>query len=252
MGGGTRAVAGRKSHSHADSTVTYCQDVEPPVHRERPAHEVPAGLAESPGAAGDAEVIEMRGHPPRWPWSGARGPAISIALTALAAGLLLGFIGGYRQATANGRSARAATSAATVFPVGGTAITGTGNRCAVQLGHALQLGVEIVNQSDRTVALRQIEPVLPLGGLKAVASRWGTCGALTELGPGLGQATALGPDATGWLTVTFDVMVGCPQPLPVQFKISYAQASRLVTAELPGFPDLGQVRYNNCGTNPGS
>ena len=205
-----------------------------------------AGLGESAGAAGAAGVIEMGGHPPRWPWGTARGPAISIVLAALAAGLLLGFAGGRLQAGANGRPARAATG------VGATAITMTGNRCAVQLGHALQLGVEVVNRSDRTVALRQIEPVLPLGGLKAVASRWGTCGALPELGPGPGQATALGPGATGWLTVTFDVMADCPQPLPVQFKIGYAQADRLVTAELPGFPDLGQVRYNNCGTNPGS
>lgn len=240
-----------KSHSPADSTVTYCQDVEPPVHRERPAHGVPAGLGESPGAAGDAEVIEIGGHPPRWPWGTARGPAISIALAAFAAGLLLGFVDGHFEARSNGRPARAATSATTVFPVGATAITMTGNRCAVQLGHALQLGVEVVNQSDGTVALRQIEPVLPMGGLKAVASRWGTCGALIELGPGPGPAT-LGPGATGWLTVTFDVMVGCPQPLPVQFKVSYAQAGRLVTAELPGFADLGQVQYNNCGTNPGS
>jgi len=76
--------------------------------------------------------------------------------------------------------------------------------------------------------------------------------ALPELGPGPGQAAALGPGATGWLTVTFAVMAGCPGPLPVQFKISYAQAGSLVTAELPGFPDLGQVQYNNCGTNPGS
>jgi hypothetical protein len=250
MGSGTRALTGRKGHSHADSTVTYCQDVEPPVHRERPVHGVPVGLGESPGAAGDADVIEMSGHRPRWPWGTARGPAISIALAALAAGLLLGFAGGHLQARSNGRPARAATSATTVFPVDGTAITMTGNRCAVQLGHALQLGVEVVNQSDGTVALRQIEPVLPLGGLKAVASRWGTCGALPELGPG--QATALSPGATGWLTVTFDVMVGCPQPLPVQFKISYAQAGRLVTAVLPGFPDLSQVQYSNCGTNPGS
>src|SRR5262249_53628785 len=209
-------------------------------HRERPAPGVPAGLRESPGAAGAADVIEMGGHPPRWPWGTARGPGIGIALAAFAAGLLLGFVGGHLQAGANGRPAPAATPATTVFPVGDTAITMTGNRCAVQLGHALQLGVEVVNQSDGTVGLRQIEPVLPLGGLKAVASRWGTCGALSELGPGPGQATALGPGATGWLTVTFDVMVGCPQPLPVQFKISYAQAGRLVRAELPGFPDLGQ------------
>jgi hypothetical protein len=249
MGGDTRAVAGRKSHSHADSTVTYCQDVEPPVYREPPAHGVPAGLGESPRAAGDAEIIEMGSSPPRWPWGTAHGPGISIALLALAAGLLLGFAGGRLQARANGRPARAATSAATVFAVGDPLIE-TGNRCAVQLGHALQLGVEVVNQSDRAVALRQIEPVLPLGGLKTVASRWGTCGALA--GPGPGPATALGPGATGWLTVTFDVMVSCPQPLPVQFEISYAQAGRLVTAEFAGFADLGQVQYNNCGTNPGS
>ena len=251
LGGGTGAVAGRKSHSPAGCTVTYCQVVEPPVHRERPADGVPAGLGESAGAAGDSGVIEWGGHPSGWPWGTGRGPAVGIVLAALAAGLLLGFAGGRLQAGAN-RPARAATSAAAVFPVGDTAITMTGNRCAVQLGHALQLGVEVVNQSDRAVALRQIEPVLPLGGLKAVASRWGTCGALPELGPGPHQATALGPGAIGWLTVTFDVMVGCPQPLPVQFKISYAQAGRLVTAELPGFPDLGQVRYSNCGTNPGS
>jgi hypothetical protein len=235
--------------------------MEPSVHREPPAPGVPAGLGESPGAAGDTDVIEIGGLPPRWPWGTARGPVISIVLAALAAGLLLGFAGGRLQAGANGRPARAATPATTGFPVGGTAITGTqgttaitgtGKLCAVQLGHALQLGAEVVNQSERTVALRQIEPVLPLGGLKAVASRWGTCGALPELGPGPHQATALGPGAIGWLTVTFDVMVGCPQALPVQFKISYVQAGRLVTAELPGFPDLGQVQYNNCGINPGS
>jgi hypothetical protein len=225
--------------------------VEPPVHRARPADGVPAGLGESPGAAGDSGVIEWGGHPSGWPWGTGRGPAIGIVLAALAAGLLLGFAGGRVQARLNGQPARAAASAATVFPAGGDAITMTGNRCAVQLGHALQLGVEVVNQSDRTVALRRIEPVLPLGGLRAVASRWGTCGALAELGPGPHQATALGPGATGWLTVTFDVMVGCPQPLPVQFKVSYVQAGRFVTAELPGFPDLGQVRYNHCGTNPG-
>jgi hypothetical protein len=224
----------------ADSAAAYCQDVEPPVHPKRPA--------QARDDAGDADAIEMGGHRTRWPWSGARPPAVSIALAALVAGLLLGFIGGHRQATASGRPARAATSATTVFPVGDTAIIDTGNRCAVQLGQALQLGVEVVNQSDRTVALRQIEPVLPLGGLRAVASQWGTCGALPELGTG--QATSLGAGATGWLTVTFDVMVSCPQPLPVQFKISYVQAGRLVTAELNGFADLGQVEYNNCGTNP--
>jgi hypothetical protein len=130
----------------------------------------------------------------------------------------------------------------------GEPLIDTGNRCAVQLGHALQLGVEIVNQSDRALALRQIETVLPMGGLKAVVKRWGTCGALPELGPG-GPATSLAAGATGWLTATFDVMVSCPEPLSVQFKIGYVQAGRLVTAEFAGFPDLGQVQYDHCSTN---
>jgi hypothetical protein len=66
--------------------------------------------------------------------------------------------------------------------------------------------------------------------------------------PGVGQATSLASGATGWLTVTFDVMVSCPQPLPVGFKVSYTQAGRRATTELDSFPDLGQVHYNKCPT----
>jgi hypothetical protein len=192
----------------------------------------------------------MGGHPPRWPWARARGPVIGIALAALAAGLVLGFIGGHLQASTGGRPARAATAPATVLPVGNFVVSATGSRCAVQRGHTLQLGIEIMNRSGRTVVLRQIKPVLPLGGLREIANQWGPCGSLPEQGPGLGQATSLAPGATGWLTVTFNVMVGCPQPLPVFFKVSFVQASRLLTADLDSFPDLGQVRYNNCTTVP--
>ncbi len=192
-------------------------------------------------------MIEMGGHPPRWPWGSARGPTISIALAALAAGLLLGFIGGRLQASTGGRPERAALT--TVLP-GNFVVSATGSRCAVQRGHTLQLGIEIMNRSGRTVVLRQVKPVLPLGGLHEIASQWGTCGSLPEAGPGFGQAASLAPGATGWLTVTFDVMVGCPQPLPVSFKVSFVQVGRLVTADLASFPDLGQVRYNNCTTVP--
>ena len=190
----------------------------------------------------------MGGRGPHWPWGGVRGPAFSIAVAALVAGLLLGFIGGHLQSRGKGRPARAATASTTVLPAGGIVLSATGSRCAVQLGHTLQLGIEIMNQSDRTVVLRQVKPVLPLGGLQEAASGWGPCGSLP--GPGLGQAGSLAPGATGWLTVTFDVMVGCPQPLPVLFKVSFVQASRLVTAAFNSFPDLGQVRYDNCTTVP--
>lgn|GEM_PF-1496907 len=232
----------------ADATAIYGQQVEPPVNRQRPVQGARARAGESQDAASDADVIEMGGHPPRWPWRGARGPAISTVLAALALGLLLGFAGGHLQASISDRATPAATASSTVLPVGDTAISATGSRCAVQRGHTLQLGIEIMNQSDRPLALRQVEPVLPLGGLHAIASQRGTCGSLPDVGPE--QATSLAPGATGWLTVTFDVMVSCPQPLPVEFKVSYLQAGRLTTAELDSFPDLGQVRYNNCNTSP--
>jgi hypothetical protein len=231
-----------------DDAATYGQEVEPPAHHRSPAHGVPGGLGKSPGAAGAADVIEMGGRSPRWPWRRARGPAIDIALAALVAGLLLGFIGGRLQASTRGTPARDAPAFTTMLPVGDTAISATGSRCAVQLGHTLQLGIEIMNRSDRAVLLREIKPVLPLGGLQEIASQWRTCGSLPT--PGLGQATSLAPRATVWLTVTFHVMVTCPQALPVLFKVGFVQASRLVTADLDSFPDLGQVRYNNCTTVP--
>jgi hypothetical protein len=206
------------------------------------------GQEVEPPATGDADVVEMGGRGPRWPWGSRRGPAFGVAVAALVAGLLLGYIGGHLQSRATGRPTPSATASATVLPAGGTALSATGSRCAVQLGHTLQLGVEIMNQSDRAVVLRHIKPVLPLGGLREIASRWGPCGSLPEPGPG--QASSLAPGATGWLAVTFDVMVGCPQPLPVLFKVSFVQASRLVTADLNSFPDLGQVQYNNCTTVP--
>ncbi len=220
---------------------------EPPVNRQRPARGDCAGAGIPADAAGNADVIEIGGRPLRWPWGGGPGPATSIALAVLVAGLLLGFIGGHLQAGVVGRTTKV-TAPATVLPAGDTAIGATGSRCAVQLGRTLQLGIGIMNQSDRTVALRQIKPVLPLRGLQPIGSRWGTCGSLPE--PGLAQAALLAPGATGWLTITFEVMVGCPQPLPVAFKVSYMQAGRLATAQFDSFPDLGQVRYNNCRTNP--
>ena len=39
-------------------------------------------------------------------------------------------------------------------------------------------------------------------------------------------------------------------PLPLFFKVSFVRRSRLVTADLNSFPDLGDVRYNNCATVP--
>lgn len=188
--------------------------------------------------SGDPDVLDV-GR--RWPRDGARGQRAGIALAALVAGLIGGYLAGHQQAAAHAKP-RAAASA--VIPAGETAIVDTGNRCAARHGRDLQLGIEIKNQSAQPVTLQQITPVLPLGGLRPVASQPGSCSMLP--GYGRGPSRTLAPGTTGWLTVTLAVLVPCPQPIPVQFKVSYAQDGHSVTAAFAGFPDLGQVRYGNC------
>ena len=67
-------------------------------------------------------------------------------------------------------------------------------------------------------------------------------------GTGPAAEQVLGPGATIWLTVTFRVLVKCPEPFPVLFKVRYAQSGRTMTTQFDSFPDLGQVRYNSCRT----
>jgi hypothetical protein len=170
-----------------------------------------------------------------------------VGVAALVVGLLLGYAGGHRQATAKPRPSPAPsrTMAAPAL-TGATALTVTGNRCAVQLGHTLQLGIEIVNQSDQAVALQRVAPVVPLSGLQATQARWGPCGSLPQPVPE--PSLSLPPGGTRWLSVTFRVLVRCPEPFPVLFKVKFAQSGHTMTAEFDSFPDLGQVKYNNCPT----
>jgi len=147
----------------------------------------------------------------------------------------------------------------------------------VQHGHELQVGVEVINLSPTTVTLGKVKPILPMGGLRAVAQHWAPCGAISpsweavgggstvmiiavpvrQTGPAdVPGATTQGgtlPDdnvvpsaGVAWLTVTFQVLVACPRALPVQFSVSYQENGRPGTTQLPGFPDLGQVSYTGC------
>ena len=144
----------------------------------------------------------------------------------------------------------------------------TGGACSVQRGRELQLGVEVINLSETPVTLGQVRPTLPLGGLRLVSQQWAPCGALSpswraadggmivfvksstgvvEAGSATpGDAAVLPPNGTAWLSATFRVLVACPSPLPVQFSVSYQENGRTATAQLAGFPDLGQVPYTGC------
>jgi hypothetical protein len=139
----------------------------------------------------------------------------------------------------------------------------TGEACSVQRGRDLQLGVELINLSGTAITLGPVRSILPLGGLRPISQQWEPCGAIssswqaTEGGTFVfinastgeteaGSSTVLPPYGTAWLSVTFRVLVACPVPLPVQFSVSYQENGRRGTAQLPGFPDLGQVTYTGC------
>ena len=110
------------------------------------------------------------------------------------------------------------------------------------------MGLQITNLSPAAVRLRRVTVVLPLGGLRVTSQAWGPCGELRASGaaPGSIRPPTLVRGASSWFTVTFKVLVTCPQPLPVQFTLDYGQQGRAAAIRLPGFPDLGQVPYSGC------
>ena len=202
-----------------------------------------------------ADIVES--SPREWPAGGRRLGIIASVAAALLVGLAAGYaIGtqhgpGRAAAIAPSRSAAAVSSAAipSGLAISGEAAVQQGLQCSAQVGRELQLGVQVVNQSAQRMVLRQVRPVLPLGGLRAVAEAWGICGELPAGVPA--GTTALPAHGSAWLSVTFQVLRPCPGPLPVQFAVTLAfrPAGRprlLVTSRLPGFVDLSQVPYAGC------
>jgi hypothetical protein len=215
-----------------------------------------------------ADVVEQGGRrlfpSLNWrpPWRPPRGAVILLAV-GLIAGLAAGYATGYHQAPRNA-SATPTASASPALPVPppapqivlkGTAIQGTGTvlsgglaltqdtgTCSVQSGRELQLGVQVTNRSTEPIGLRRIRTLFPLGGLKVVAQQWAPCGAIGAVQ----IPVILGPGDSTWFSVTVQVLVTCPAPLPVQFAVSYTYAGEAATVTLPGFPDLGQVPYTGC------
>jgi hypothetical protein len=187
-------------------------------------------------------------------WRPSRSACAAILGTAgLLAGLAVGYAAGERQARNTAKPPQLpAASASPAAPAAAVAILAQSNGgCSAQVGHELQLGEQVTNQSGATVALRKVEAVLPLGGLRAVSEQWEPCGFLPtgQEQPG----SRLAPGASIWFTVTFQVLRRCPRPLPVQFTIDYAWFTigydwhaQPAAASLPGFPDLGKVPYSGC------
>jgi hypothetical protein len=213
-----------------------------------------------------ADVVEQGGRrflpSLNWPsmnWRSPRGAAILLA-AGLIIGLAAGYAAGYRQAPRNATATpTASASPAPPAPaplqtvVNGAAITGTvltgglaltqdTGTCSVQSGRELQLGVQIANGSTEPIGLGGFRTVLPLSGLKVVSQQWAPCGVI-----GAVQVPAtLAPGDSAWLSVTVQVLVACPAPIPVQFAVGYTYPGGAATVNLPGFPDLGDVPYTGC------
>ncbi len=213
---------------------------------------VPDG--DGPGAGDD--VLELGGHRrprPRW-WPRPSAPVLGAV--ALLAGLAVGYAAGARHAgehaaapaPARATSPASPAPAAAPFSAGGFPLSQSGAQCSVQTGRELQVGLQITNLSRTAVRLRRVGVVLPVGGLRVTSQAWGPCGELLPGGeaPGSVLPPTLRQGASSWFTVTFRVLVRCPQPLPVQFTLRYDQQGRPAVIRLPGFPDLGQVPYSGC------
>ncbi len=199
--------------------------------------------------AGD-DVLELGGRRRRVPRWWPPSAALVLGVVALVAGLAAGYAVGTRHAGDNAAppSPSRAAAPAAPFSAGGFPLSQSGPGCSVQTGRELQVGLEITNLSPTAIRLRRVEVVLPLGGLKVTSQAWGPCGELPAMGeaPGSILPPPLGRGASSWFTVTFQVLVRCPHPLPVQFTLDYDQQGQPAAIRLPGFPDLGQVPYSGC------
>ena len=218
---------------------------------ERPGDEWRSGADD--GARSD--LIEFGGHPGRWlprltwlTWltGRIRASTIEVAIASLAAGLIIGFLSGHLSARTGHPVAKPPAKVRAALPLLAlpAPIADTGGRCAMQVGKHLELGIEIVNQSQSAVGIGRIPPVFDLGGFHPIATGLGTCGALP--GAGQSQPPVLYPGATEWITTTVAVLVHCPQALPVGFKVRFAQAGKTSVAVFNAFPDLGQIPYRGC------
>ena len=189
---------------------------------------------------------------PGWRPSRAAGILAVVALLAgLAAGYAIGSRPGGRARTASMATApRSAASSASPGPVlfglPGPAVTQEPGTCSMQAGKDLELGIPVTNMSAETVLLRSARPAAAVPGLLRVLSwHWAPCGFDADgiISPG---SVALGPGETTWLTATVRPLVGCPAAAPLQFRVTYSVNGQKSSVRLPGFADLGAVRYRSC------
>ena len=115
----------------------------------------------------------------------------------------------------------------------------TGRQCAAQVGHELQLGVEITNDTKHAVSLTAIDVDVPLPGLSLRAKQFATCGAIGgNTGP-----QPLAPGNSTWISATFDNHLPCRvSSSEIIFTADYDDG-RTATS---GFSNLPDIAFAGC------
>jgi hypothetical protein len=204
----------------------------------------------APSEPDGGDVITGRTPRPPLRWSLRPSWLAGLLLVALAAGLCIGYaVHGDKRITTTGPSGFPSTSGS---PAGSVlaefpSLQATGNMCSGQpdQSHRLMVGVEITNGAPRPIVLSDVKGVFPLGGLRVVDTQVGACDNTST------QHVAghlFEPSATVWISLTLDVLVRCPGPLPVSFQVDYTIDGAAGTQEVHGFSDLGNVPYPGCPT----
>ena len=210
----------------------------------------PAGATADPDGG---DIIPGRSPRPPVRWSLRPSWLVGLLAAVLVAGIGIGYLVGGHGKTRTVAAPPSSGAASEPLPAGSALaevpkLNATGNTCVGMLasnGRPLMVGIEIVNGGPQPVVLRNVQGVFPLGGLRQVDSQAGQCdNNSTESVAG----RRIEPTATAWISLTLDVLVRCPGPLPVRFRVAYTADGGQGLQQLGGFPDLSEVPYPGCPT----
>ncbi|HTW19943.1 MAG TPA: hypothetical protein VME70_07010 [Mycobacteriales bacterium] len=190
------------------------------------------------------------GHGPTKHRPASRWTVLFVAL------LVVGGAVGYVVGTGAGSGGHHARSSQVAQPgarggatiLGGPPLAQTGATCSVQHGHRLQVGIQVNNVSNLVFDIVGVRIRLMVPGLRVLRTAAGSCGERTLPFEPYSNAVAPGGSSI-WLTATLRVLVRCPAPDPVQFRIRYRQNGQTHSQLLPGFVDLAHVPYSGCAAS---
>jgi hypothetical protein len=195
------------------------------------------------------DVIPGRSPRPPTRWTMRPWWLVVLVAAMLAAGIGIGYAVGRHTSKPATAPESSSPAESTPTPAGSVLtelprLNTTGSVCSVQPPgtRQLMLGIEVQNGDTMPIQFHYVRGVFPMGGLRTVDAAVGHCSV-----PGVPVPDYwLAPGGTTWLRITVDVLVGCPQPLPVHYQVDYAVDGSPSSVTLPSFPDLANVHYSGC------